>query len=88
MNLKIFFIYSKKGPIGLFYTKFHNYICIIKDFRNIGGMGASHVRNNFFQNMKKEPNKRVHTKFHGPRWKIINYLTIIKRVSMRRQLAT
>ena len=38
--------------------------------------------------MKKEPNKRVHTKFHGSRWKINNCLTIIKRVSMRRQLPT
>ena len=82
-------MYSKKGPIVLLYTKFHNSISIIKDFRNIGGMGGlSWKKYFFFQNMKNEPNKRVHTKFHGPRWKIINYLTIIKRVSMRRQLAT
>ena len=49
---------------------------------------ASHGRNNFFQNMKKEPNKRVHTKFHGSRWKINNFMTNIKRVSMQRKLPT
>ena len=82
-------MYSKKGPIGLLYTKFHNFICINKDFRNIGGMGGLSWKKYFFiQNMKKEPNKRVHTKFHGSRWKINNFLTIIKRVSMIRQLPT
>lgn len=39
-EFKDFFMYSKKGPIGLLYTKFHNFICINKDFRNIGGMGG------------------------------------------------
>ena len=81
-------MYSKKGPIGLLYTKFHNSISIIKDFRNIGKMGGLLWKNFFFQNMKNEPNKRVHTKFHGSRWKINNFMTIIKRVSMRRQLPT
>ena len=80
-------MYSKKGRIGLLYTKFHNSICIIKDFRNTGGLGGlSWKKYIFFQNMKNEPNKRVHTKFHGSRWKIYNFMTNIKRVSMRRQL--
>ena len=36
MNLKIFFVYSKKGPTGRLHAKFHNPRCIIKDFRTIG----------------------------------------------------
>ena len=75
IEFKDFSLYSKKRSIGLLYTKFHNSNSIIKDLRNIGG------RNIFFFSLKK-------FFFHGSRWKINSFRTIIKRVSMRRQLPT
>ena len=88
MNLKIFLCIRKRVLLGCCIPNFIILFALIKISEIQAEWGASHGRNNFFQNMKKEPNKRVHTKFHGSRWKINNCLTIIKRVAMRRQLPT
>ena len=78
----------KRVALGCCIPNFITLFALLKISEIQADWGASHGRNIFFQNMKNEPNKRVHTKFHGSRWKINNFLTIIKRVSMIRQLPT